>query len=51
MEGIHTSTFDDSSGTSNETSEKINEKIGNEETSNDSYLGTWYLPSLNLYNI
>jgi hypothetical protein len=30
MEAIHTSTHDDSSGTTNETSDKINGKTGNE---------------------
>jgi dihydrodipicolinate reductase len=30
MEAIHTSTHDDSSGTANETSDKITEKTGNE---------------------
>jgi hypothetical protein len=30
MEAIHTSTHDDSSGTTNETSDKITGKIGNE---------------------
>jgi hypothetical protein len=30
MEPIHTSTHDDNSGTDNETSDKITEKIGNE---------------------
>jgi hypothetical protein len=30
MESIHTSTHDDSSGTSNETSDKITGKVGNE---------------------
>jgi hypothetical protein len=43
MEAIHTSTHDDSSGTANETSDKITEKTRN-EMSKDSYLGTRHLP-------
>jgi hypothetical protein len=43
MEAIHTSTHDDSSGTTNETSDKINGKSGNEMRQARTH--TWALGS------